>query len=419
MKRATLALLLLIVPLQVSALETQELLGLVAMPLAVAAVSEVTGVPPADLGHLVATLNRAEVPPTQVVQVVRYAPAALVIEERRPAFVQYVDQQASQGVVGTRLVSVIEDRYRTYELEPRFVTLEEPATTYVIRDDYIPPVVVSQLAAVRPLSFGADTNDLLSLIAMPLAVAAASELTGIPTTDLAMLVQSLNAADVEPVQFVEVLRYAPVALLVNDPDEPRFVQFVDSQVDSGLRGPALVELIDRRLRTYDVDPDFTLAERRPVRIIDDEAFFPPVVRTRIAEARAHPHGGPPGQLKKERGLQTGAEVVHGIRAPQERRVRAARADTDDRKVQSARDARREVRENRPVRSETRNDVTRERPRAKPAKTVRKNADEKPRPASVSDNRSDNSRNDNARSNGNKKGNGNSSNKGNGKGKGKG
>ena len=36
-----------------------------------------------------------------------------------------------------------------------------------------------------------------------------------------------------------------------------------------------------------------------------------IVTTRIAETRAHPHGGPPGQLKKELGLQTGAEVVHG------------------------------------------------------------------------------------------------------------
>jgi len=26
--------------------------------------------------------------------------------------------------------------------------------------------------------------------------------------------------------------------------------------------------------------------------------------------RAHPHGGPPGQLKKQFGLKTGAEVVH-------------------------------------------------------------------------------------------------------------
>jgi hypothetical protein len=27
--------------------------------------------------------------------------------------------------------------------------------------------------------------------------------------------------------------------------------------------------------------------------------------------KEHPHGGPPGQLKKQLGLQTGAEVVHG------------------------------------------------------------------------------------------------------------
>src|SRR5688572_31791590 len=135
MKHAALALLVVLVPLQAAALDTTELLGLVAMPLAVAAISDVTGVPVGDLSHLVATLNRAQVPPTQVVQVVRYAPAALVVQDVQPTFVEYVDQQVYDGVVGPRLVTVIEERYRTYDLAPRFVTLEEPATTYVIRDD--------------------------------------------------------------------------------------------------------------------------------------------------------------------------------------------------------------------------------------------------------------------------------------------
>ena len=34
----------------------------------------------------------------------------------------------------------------------------------------------------------------------------------------------------------------------------------------------------------------------------------------VVRAHGNPHGGPPGQIKKQLGLQTGAEVVHGRRA---------------------------------------------------------------------------------------------------------
>jgi hypothetical protein len=324
MKHAALLALLLAVltPLQSSALENEELLGLVAMPLAVAAVSDVTGVPAGDLSHFVTTLNRAAVPPTQFVQVVRYAPVALVVQDQQPTFVEYVDQQYYDGITGTRLVSVIEDRYRNYDVEPQFVALREPATTYVVRDDYIPPVVVTRVAQyqpvyqARPAYYVGDSNDLLSLIAMPLAVAAVSSLAGVPMNDLSSLVMSLNAARMPPVQFVEVMRYAPAALVL-DYGEPRFVRYVDTQVVSGLRGPALIEVIDRRLRTYDLEPRFDFV-REPRILADDDyydrdRYFPPIVRTRVAEVSSHPHGGPPGQLKKELGLQTGAEVVHGTR----------------------------------------------------------------------------------------------------------
>lgn len=314
MKKAALAaLLLVLIPLQARALETDELLGLVAMPLAVAAASEVTGVPVGDLSHFVATLNRAQVPPTQVVQVVRYAPAALVVQDQQPAFIEYVDDQVEQGVIGPQLVTVIEDRYETYDLEPRFVTLEEPATTYVLREDYIPEVVVTRVAQVRPAYVAGDTNDLLALAAMPLAVAAVADITGIPFGDLSSLVASLNAARVPAPQFVQVLRYSPV-VLADDTLRPQFVQYVDTQVDSGVTGIRLVNVIDDRLRLYDVAPRFdAVPVTELVEIVEDDRFFPAVVTTRVAEARSHPHGGPPGQLKKELGLQTGAEVVHGSR----------------------------------------------------------------------------------------------------------
>ncbi|HEX6177871.1 MAG TPA: hypothetical protein VF057_05895, partial [Thermoanaerobaculia bacterium] len=99
------ALLLLLIPQSAAALETEELLGLVAMPLAVAAASEVTGVPASELSNLVATLNRANVRPTQVVQVVRYAPAALVVETEQPAFVEFVDAEVDRGITGSYLVT--------------------------------------------------------------------------------------------------------------------------------------------------------------------------------------------------------------------------------------------------------------------------------------------------------------------------
>lgn len=339
MRRALLVVLMLLVPLQAAALDNDELLGLVAMPLAVAAVSDVTGVPAGDLGRFVSVLNRAAVPPTQVIQVVRYAPVALVVEQD-PPFVDYVSERYYDGVTGPRLVRVIEDRYRTYDLEPDFVALREPATTYVVRDDYVPPVVVTRVAQVQPLGYqqygyqpvAYDTNDLLALAAMPLAVAAVSEISGVPFDQLTGLMTSLNAARMPPVQVVEVLRYAPVALIA-DYGQPRFVPYIQTQVVSGIRGPALIEVIDTRLRSYDVAPRFVYDTRPDVIVYDDyddyDAFFPPVVRTRIAEVRSHPHGGPPGQLKKELGLQTGAEVVHGTRVDRDR-VRSVRVERDGR-----------------------------------------------------------------------------------------
>lgn len=353
MRKAALAALLVVVlvPLQAKALDTQELLGLVAMPLAVAAVSEVTGVPAGDLSHLVATLNRAQVPPTQVVQVVRYAPAALVIEDQQPTFIEYVDYQVDQGVTGPQLVTVIEQQYRTYDLEPQFVTLDEPATTYVVREDFIPDIVVTRMAEVRPAYVVGDTNDLLALAAMPLAVAAVAEITGVPMADLSSLVASLNAARMPPLQVVEVLRYSPV-VLVDDYERPRFVQFVNAQVVSGVTGPRLIDLIDDRFRTYDLTPRFDTVE--VVNVVDRNEFFPPIVTSRVAEVRAHPHGGPPGQLKKERGLQTGAEVVHGTTRvasssrDDDGRARATSRRSDDaREVRKARAAERRVVKERP------------------------------------------------------------------------
>src|SRR5438270_455278 len=119
-----------------------------------------------------------------------------------------------------------------------------------------------------------STNDLLSLIAMPLAVDAVANTRGVDLVQLASLVANLNQANVPPADFVQVVRDAPTT-------QPEFVPFVQTQVSQGVTGPALVAAIDQQ-RTV-----------------------------QSGRVEQHPHGGPPGQLKKIYGYQTGAEVVHG------------------------------------------------------------------------------------------------------------
>jgi hypothetical protein len=140
----------------------------------------------------------------------------------------------------------------------------QPDRVVYVDESYIPDVVVTRL---QPL-------DSVALAAMPLAVAAMSELTGIPQDQLGDLAAALNQAEVPPTQFVQVVSYAPQTLTVQ---QPAFVDFVQTQTRQGVRGPALVTRIDDELPRY----------------------------------TSHPHGGPPGLVKKQLGLQTGAEVVHG------------------------------------------------------------------------------------------------------------
>lgn len=302
-------LLVALIPMQAQAFDKDAVLGLVAMPLAVAAVSDVAGVPSDDLSKLVVTLNEANVPPARFVQVIRYVPVALVRTDQ-PTFVQFVRDEVSRGVTGDALVTVIDQRIRTYDVTPELVTLSEPATTFVIRDDYIPPAVITRVTEWRTTTPVAsfDTNDLLALIAIPLAVDAVSNLTGVPQNDLASFVSLLNQGNVAPVQMVEVLRYVPVALVPND--QPNFIEFVQQQTSSGVTGTQLVTVVTQRLRTYDITPDVNVSS--PSRVIYVDAnYIPPVVVQRVARAKSHPHGGPPGQLKKIAGVQTGAEIVHG------------------------------------------------------------------------------------------------------------
>jgi len=194
---------------------------------------------------------------------VRYIPAALVAQPaaNEPTFSQWLDSQ-SQSVTGPALVTSIDNRLATtYGLTPA----AQPTEIVYVDDNYIPPVVMTRLQPLDPVAFAA----------MPLAVAAVSQLTGIPQDQLADLAATLNQADVPPTQFVQVVSYAPQTLVVQQQapqPQPTFVDFVRTQTRQGVRGPALVTTIDREL------PRFS---------------------------------GPPGLVKKQLGLQTGAEVVHG------------------------------------------------------------------------------------------------------------
>lgn len=186
------------------------------------------------------------------------------------------------------------------------------------------------LLAPQPAS-ALETDDLLALVAMPLAVAAVSEIADVPMNQLIDVVTLLNDANVPPVQFVEVVRYVPVAL-VEEREGPLFVTWLRSGYDQGLREFALVNSIEERYRTYDLrDLDFDRPQPRIIEVVESPNFIPQIVRTRVAERSAHPHGGPPGQLKKELGLKTGAEVVHGTSARRDAPVRVIERRDDDKK----------------------------------------------------------------------------------------
>lgn len=309
MKRMMTALLLtLVLAGGAQALETRDLVAIAAMPLAVAAVSEIAGVPTSDLVNVVIAMNRAAVPAPQFVEIVRYTPVALVEDTMNPPFVQYATAQYDNGLYGEAYAVSLAGRLKLYGVDQ--VNVVQPVMVtpaYVVRRDYVPAYVVTRVEQQR--------FDPLALVAMPLAVAAVSDLAGIPTNDLFSFIIALNRAAVPAPQFIEVVRYSPIAFL--EPDR-RFVTYVIDDVDRGIVGNALVRSIAGRYQVYGVPELDVVAPRRRVVVQRDE-FFPPIVEQRYERVQPrdtwdrgrHPHGGPPGQLKRELGLQTGAAVVHG------------------------------------------------------------------------------------------------------------
>lgn len=315
MRKLISALLLTLVTTNASALNTQtkDLLATIAMPLAVAAISRVTGVPQTQLSNLVSTLNRANVPPAQFVDVMRYTPVALTDNNGQP-IVEYVQTRASQGLTGDALVSALLEQLQTrYHVRPQPVL-----QSYVIDDHYVTPFDSGH--------FDNNTQYVVpddSLISLPLAVAEVAGMKGVPLDQLANFIATLNNANMPPSQMIEVVRYVPVALVDNA--QP-FVQYVQQQTSQGVTGPALYPLIVRRLQPYYPSTTISViapppqqplfvarpaaAQVRTAPVVINQPFVPQVVVRRTDEVRQHPHGGPPGQLKKQSGLQTGAQVVH-------------------------------------------------------------------------------------------------------------
>ncbi|HEY2091591.1 MAG TPA: hypothetical protein VGJ81_06870 [Thermoanaerobaculia bacterium] len=270
MKRLALSLLLVaIAPLQAKAFvpvnDQTDLLSYVAMPLAVSQVCDVRGVQTARVGDLVTYMDQANVAPADFVDVFRYVPVALVMRtDRRPDFVEWVHGQVGRGVMGPELVTSMEQQLGTYSnsitvvsnrystrtrVHHRRYTYDDYPYREVFADDYVPVVVrrYCEREVVEPLA----------LIDMPVAVANVCDL-GVPVQRVSSLAVELNLGGIPAVQFVEVFRYAPAALVVDDGYAPDFVNYVHTQEVAGVYGMPLVQSIDRQLPVYGVNAQLDL-----------------------------------------------------------------------------------------------------------------------------------------------------------------
>jgi hypothetical protein len=171
---------------------------------------------------------------------------------------------------------------------------------------------------------------------MPVAVTRVCDL-GLPYDRVSGLVVELNLGDVPALQFVEVMRYAPAAL-VDDGGyygQPDFVAFVRERRIGGIRGYPLVLAVDQQLRAYNVVPQIDLTSPTfgnqaynqayyvppPVQNYVgpiDPGYVPTVVQTRIAPSfaagRANfnqpgPEAGVTPQVQRLLRSPNGASVV--------------------------------------------------------------------------------------------------------------
>ena len=324
MKRLALSCLLLaLVPWQAKAFvpvtNQADLLSYVAMPIAVSSVCDVRGVQTDRVGELVTYMDQANVAPADFVDVFRYVPVALVMRtDRRPDFVAWVHGQVSQGVMGPALVTAMETQLGTYGSGITVVSNRYPTTRYrrhrrysnydsrdyayndVFQEDYVPVVVRHYCER--------EFAEPLALIDMPVAVDNVYGL-GVPVQRVSSLAIELNLGGVPPVQFVELFRYAPAALVYDTAYAPDFVNYVHTQEVAGVYGLPLVQAIDQQLPVYGVNAQLDLTSPGYYYSPDnyyvpnyaptapryqaqyyvppyDPAYVPPVVQTRVASGFA-------------------------------------------------------------------------------------------------------------------------------------
>lgn len=344
-------LLLALAPLQAKALvpisDQTDLLSYVAMPIAVSSVCDVRGVQTNRVGDLVTYMDQANVPPADFVDVFRYVPVALVMRtDRRPDFVEWVHGQVTQGVAGPALVTAMEQQLGTYGSGITVVSHRYPTSTRyrhhrrygsyaysdyayndVFQPDYVPVVVRHYCER--------EFAEPLALIDMPLAVNDVYDL-GLPVQRVTSLAIELNLGSVPPVQFVELFRYAPAALVVDTGYAPDFVTYVHTQEVAGIYGLPLVQAIDRQFPVYGVNAQLdltspgyyysannyytpTYAPTAPQYMAQyyvppaDPAYVPQVVQTRVASGFAA--GGANYALPQQTAIAAAPQVQRLLNAP--------------------------------------------------------------------------------------------------------
>jgi hypothetical protein len=283
MKRLLVLLIVLaFVPTHAQALDTSGLRSLTAMPLAVDACARTGRVAPDQLGRFASRLNDAYLPPPLFIETVRYAPVVV----QQPDFFPFVDSEISQGVVGDALVTVIEQRVRSYGYDVR---RGNATPAWVLSDNYVPRFD-SYRTTVRTSAYDRaydtrydnapryDRRTILYLIEMPLAVATVSDY-GVPRDDLARFCGTLNRGYLPPEQFVDTVRYAPQVIV----ERPDFVPFLQVQIGNGITGRRLFDVIHPQLTAYAApraafSPSYVLADQ----------YVPQTVRTRFPRSRMNP-----------------------------------------------------------------------------------------------------------------------------------
>ena len=287
-------------PLTAHALITNdEVLSYAAMPLAVSDVCDVRGVQTDEVSTLVTYMDRANVSPEAFVSVFRYVPVALTFNSGdRADFVQWVGSEVDQGITGDQLVTVMQRRLATYGNTTAVASYHRHrrhrhGRYYASAGyGYAPPYPVPYYAAYSPYAaFDAyyvpagvvqyvdyELLDPFALIDVPVAVANVVDI-GVPIGRVGGLMVQLDLGFVSPVETVEILRYAPTALVAVNYGAPDFVQFVYDQRIGGVTGFGLVAAIDQQFPVYGVTPQLDLAA--PV-YVGQTAWVPSVVNNYVA-----------------------------------------------------------------------------------------------------------------------------------------